>query len=122
VYEGRGWDAEGAHATGHNDQSIGIAIIGDFNGRLPNTATLNAAKELILCGVIMVSLNTCLVFVFHVQWRSNRLRGYAMHKGLPAFRRPHCSLSNNFSTNYRSSVSTPKYFGGQKSIRSNADN
>jgi len=33
VYEGRGWGFRGAHARGHNHESIGVAYIGD--GRLP---------------------------------------------------------------------------------------
>jgi len=32
VYEGRGWDAVGAHAGSYNSISIGICIIGDFTG------------------------------------------------------------------------------------------
>lgn len=30
VYEGRSWDAVGAHAVGYNSQSIGIVLIGNF--------------------------------------------------------------------------------------------
>jgi hypothetical protein len=33
VFEGRGWDVQGAHARGHNAVSLGIAFIGD--GRKP---------------------------------------------------------------------------------------
>lgn len=33
VYEGRGWEAVGAHASGHNAKSIGIALIGDWRGK-----------------------------------------------------------------------------------------
>lgn len=33
IYEGRGWDVQGAHARGHNSTSVGVAYIGD--GRLP---------------------------------------------------------------------------------------
>jgi len=54
VYEGRGWDAVGAHARGYNSVSIGIAFIGNFSNRKPNTAALNAAKQLISCGVSQV--------------------------------------------------------------------
>ena len=32
VYEGRGWEAVGAHAPTYNTKSIGICIIGDFTG------------------------------------------------------------------------------------------
>jgi len=55
VYEGRGWDTVGAHARGYNYGSIGIAFIGTFSYRKPNSAALNAAKQLISCGVSMVN-------------------------------------------------------------------
>lgn len=32
VFEGRGWEAVGAHAPTYNTKSIGICIIGDFTG------------------------------------------------------------------------------------------
>uniref|UniRef100_A0A674JM88 Peptidoglycan-recognition protein n=1 Tax=Terrapene triunguis TaxID=2587831 RepID=A0A674JM88_9SAUR len=32
VYEGRGWNTEGAHTYGYNDISLGIAFMGDFTG------------------------------------------------------------------------------------------
>lgn len=51
VYEGRGWTTIGAHATPVNPISIGIAFFGSFTSRVPNNAALNAAKQLIACGV-----------------------------------------------------------------------
>ncbi|XP_033606966.1 peptidoglycan-recognition protein SC2 [Cryptotermes secundus] len=51
VYEGRGWEAVGAHAPTYNTRSIGMCIIGDFTDRLPNPAALNALQQLIDCGV-----------------------------------------------------------------------
>lgn len=30
IYEGRGWDRVGAHATGWNTNSIGVCVIGDY--------------------------------------------------------------------------------------------
>ena len=68
VYEGRGWNNEGAHVRGHNHNSLGIAIIGSFQNRRPNHAALYAATQLIRCGVltqvsdatIMLSISVCL--------------------------------------------------------------
>ncbi|CAD7090196.1 unnamed protein product [Hermetia illucens] len=51
VYEGVGWNKVGAHARGYNDKSIGVAFIGNFDGVLPPTAALDAAKSLLRCGV-----------------------------------------------------------------------
>ncbi len=33
VYEGRGWGVVGAHALGNNRDSVGIAFMGNFNGK-----------------------------------------------------------------------------------------
>lgn len=51
VYEGRGWAKQGAHAPGYNDKSHGICFIGTYTSGKPTTAMLNAAKQLIACGV-----------------------------------------------------------------------
>jgi N-acetylmuramoyl-L-alanine amidase len=54
VYEGRGWNRVGAQTYNYNSVSIGIAFIGNFNSHLPNGRALNAAKQLIACGVSQV--------------------------------------------------------------------
>ncbi|XP_037906725.1 peptidoglycan-recognition protein LC isoform X2 [Hermetia illucens] len=51
VYEGRGWDKEGAHTKGFNKNSICIAFIGTFINQVPPDRQLNAAKLLIEEGV-----------------------------------------------------------------------
>ncbi|XP_052262662.1 peptidoglycan-recognition protein SC2-like isoform X3 [Dreissena polymorpha] len=49
VYEGRGWDAVGAHTLNYNSVGLAICVIGDFTNRLPNDAALNAVKQLVQC-------------------------------------------------------------------------
>lgn len=51
VYEGRGWDAEGAHTKGYNTKSIGIAFIGEFTGKIPTQAQVDAVKQLLKVGL-----------------------------------------------------------------------
>lgn len=51
VYEGRGWDTEGAQVLGYNKISIGVCIIGNYKSRLPLPAALNTTQELLACGV-----------------------------------------------------------------------
>lgn len=51
IYEGRGWGKVGAHARGHNRDSIGICVIGNFEEREPNRLALDAAQKLIDLGV-----------------------------------------------------------------------
>ncbi|XP_063705326.1 peptidoglycan-recognition protein SC2-like [Culicoides brevitarsis] len=53
VYEGRGWGKQGAHAPGYNDKSVGISFMGTFTSGLPTSAALQAAKDLISCGVTL---------------------------------------------------------------------
>ena len=38
IFEGRGWGKQGAHARGHNSESIGVAYIGDGRLELPDPA------------------------------------------------------------------------------------
>ncbi|KAL5278059.1 PGLYRP3.2 family protein, partial [Megaselia abdita] len=47
IYEGRGWDKVGAHTKGFNSDSIGIAFIGTFNGKLPPGKSLDIVKSLL---------------------------------------------------------------------------
>ena len=35
IYEGRGWGFRGAHARGHNHESVGVAFIGDGSRPMP---------------------------------------------------------------------------------------
>lgn len=42
---------EGAHTYHWNKKSIGIAFIGDFSSELPLPSAIDAAKNLIKCGV-----------------------------------------------------------------------
>ncbi|XP_072939773.1 uncharacterized protein [Epargyreus clarus] len=51
VYEGRGWSTVGIHTYGYNNQSIGIAFIGNFNNQEPTQKALDACRALIQCGV-----------------------------------------------------------------------
>jgi N-acetylmuramoyl-L-alanine amidase len=51
VYEGRGWNVEGAHTLGYNTIALGICIIGDFTKDLPLTVAVTTVKNLIQCGI-----------------------------------------------------------------------
>ncbi|XP_053975324.1 peptidoglycan-recognition protein SA-like [Hylaeus volcanicus] len=50
IYEGAGWNQEGAHTYGYNKRSIGIAFIGNFHEKLASDKMMEAAHKLILCG------------------------------------------------------------------------
>ncbi|XP_059161421.1 peptidoglycan recognition protein 1-like [Physella acuta] len=53
VYEGRGWDKVGAHTKGYNSVGYGFCFIGNFMSKLPTAAALQAAKDMIACGVTL---------------------------------------------------------------------
>ncbi|XP_050419503.1 peptidoglycan recognition protein 1 [Patella vulgata] len=65
VYEARGWDIIGAHTYNYNYNGLGFCIIGDFTSRLPNTAALNAVKQLINCGVKNGKISTSYILRGH---------------------------------------------------------
>ncbi|KAH8302027.1 hypothetical protein KR044_001956 [Drosophila immigrans] len=56
VYEGRGWDSQGAHTLGYNIDSIGISFIGTFIKIWPTERQLLACKLLIEEGVRLKKL------------------------------------------------------------------
>ncbi|KAJ8317122.1 hypothetical protein KUTeg_005026 [Tegillarca granosa] len=51
VYEGRGWNSQGAHTKNHNDHSFAASFMGNFMSHLPVQKALDAAQALIECGV-----------------------------------------------------------------------
>ncbi|XP_018419661.1 PREDICTED: peptidoglycan recognition protein 1-like [Nanorana parkeri] len=88
VYEGRGWTTIGAHATTYNPISIGISFIGSFTDRAPNNAALNAAKQLIACGVAKNFIRSNYVLKGHRNVMSTSCPGdslYKVIKGWPRF-------------------------------------
>lgn len=48
VYEGRGWDRVGGHATGHNTDSIGICFFGTFTGKSTNRMIFSLRFQILL--------------------------------------------------------------------------
>lgn len=108
VYEGRGWDAIGAHSPGYNSQSIGVSIIGDFSRKpslgyfqiikknmtnidsillqfpqtdfLPNDGALRALDSLIACGVAMGKISRNYQVIGHRQARDTVCPGETFYK------------------------------------------
>ncbi|XP_017956453.2 peptidoglycan-recognition protein LC isoform X5 [Drosophila navojoa] len=56
VYEGRGWEQQGAHTKGYNTDSIGISFIGTFVKIRPTDAQLYACQKLLEEGVRLKKL------------------------------------------------------------------
>ncbi|XP_072939774.1 uncharacterized protein [Epargyreus clarus] len=51
IYQGRGWNQVPIHTFGYNNQSFGIAFIGNFIDQEPSAQALQSAQALIQCGV-----------------------------------------------------------------------
>ena len=50
VYRGRGWKRQGAHTEGHNDHSVAICFMGNFEVERPTDEALNAARQIVARG------------------------------------------------------------------------
>lgn len=51
VYEGRGWNREGAHTKGWNNVAIAFSVMGNFMTHVPNQAALDAVNLMIACAI-----------------------------------------------------------------------
>ncbi|XP_030244525.1 peptidoglycan-recognition protein LE [Drosophila navojoa] len=51
IYEGRGWEAVGAHTLGYNKMALGISFIGCFMRELPTPHALTMCHNLLARGV-----------------------------------------------------------------------
>lgn len=56
IYEGRGWNVEGAHTFNYNKMSLGLSFIGTFNTVAPSEQQLTAAQNFLDAGVKMGKL------------------------------------------------------------------
>ncbi|XP_050668453.1 peptidoglycan-recognition protein LB-like [Leptidea sinapis] len=87
VYEGRGWDAVGAHAAGYNSQSIGIVLIGDWISSVPPSVQLQAAKDLISIGVELGYIRPDYQLIGHRQVRATECPGDALYNEISNWER-----------------------------------
>lgn len=82
AYEGRGWDAVGAHTYGYNIKGIGICFIGTFTALLPPPEQMRAAKLLIEEGVKLGKISTEYKLLAHRQVSATESPGAAFFKEL----------------------------------------
>jgi peptidoglycan recognition protein len=79
VYEGRGWEAIGAHTPGFNSFSIGVCFIGTFSDYVPYDIALDAADLLLDCGVAAGYLYPDFGLMGHRQAVSTECPGEALY-------------------------------------------
>lgn len=78
VYEGRGWNQQGAHAPSYNNQAIGISFIGTFTSGLPSAAARTAAQQLISCGVSRGEIRSAYSLIGHRQGSATECPGNSL--------------------------------------------
>ncbi|XP_026740216.1 peptidoglycan-recognition protein LB-like [Trichoplusia ni] len=87
VYEGRGWEAVGAHAVGYNVQSIGVVMIGDFVSNLPPANMLQTLKDFIAAGVNLGYISPNYRLIGHRQVSATECPGKALYNEISTW--PH---------------------------------
>jgi len=80
IYEGRGFDAQGAHCTGWNTISYGFSMMGSFEEELPNEKALDAAKQLIEYMHQTGLINQCYGFYGHRDGKETECPGEALYQ------------------------------------------
>ncbi|KAL4647374.1 peptidoglycan-recognition protein SC2-like [Arapaima gigas] len=82
VYEGRGWGVIGAHAKGHNHNSVGIAFMGNFNDEAPSSAALSSIQQLLQCGVVLGHVHPTYTLLGHRDLGDTECPGHLLYKQL----------------------------------------
>ncbi|XP_008306717.1 peptidoglycan recognition protein 5 [Cynoglossus semilaevis] len=83
VFEGRGWGVVGAHTKGSNQDSLGIAFMGNFNNESPNKAALMSVKQLLQSGVSQGFLCPGFTVLGHRDLGSTQCPGDKLYAALP---------------------------------------
>ncbi|KAM9319151.1 peptidoglycan recognition protein 5 [Pholidichthys leucotaenia] len=83
VFEGRGWGVVGAHAKGHNSNSVGIAFIGNFNNETPRKEAIMAVKQLLQSGVSTGHLKPDFALFGHRDLGQTECPGNNLYAALP---------------------------------------
>ncbi|XP_062329062.1 peptidoglycan recognition protein 5 [Osmerus eperlanus] len=82
VYEGRGWGIVGAHAKENNHDSVGIALLGNFNIDSPSPAALSSVRQLLLHGISQGYLDTRYILLGHSDLRDTECPGKRLYASL----------------------------------------
>ncbi|XP_015255553.1 PREDICTED: peptidoglycan-recognition protein SC1a/b-like [Cyprinodon variegatus] len=86
VFEGRGWGVRGAHTKGHNDDSLGIALMGNFNNDTPSKEALLSVKQLLMSGVRQGFIQPDFVLYGHRDLGATQCPGEHLYAALPQLR------------------------------------
>ncbi|XP_071396249.1 peptidoglycan recognition protein 5 [Centroberyx affinis] len=86
VYEGRGWGVIGAHTKGNNHDSLGVALMGNFNNDTPSTEALSSIKQFLRSGVSLGYLHPEFILLGHRDLGNTQCPGEKLYASLPHLR------------------------------------
>ncbi|KAL0973294.1 hypothetical protein UPYG_G00201550 [Umbra pygmaea] len=89
VYEGRGWGVVGAHTKGNNHDSLGIALLGNFNNESPSPKALSSVKKILQFGVSQGYLNTRFILLGHRDLGDTLCPGERLYSSLQNIMKAH---------------------------------
>uniref|UniRef100_H3BXH0 Peptidoglycan recognition protein 5 n=1 Tax=Tetraodon nigroviridis TaxID=99883 RepID=H3BXH0_TETNG len=75
VFQGRGWGVVGAHAKGHNHDSVGIAFMGNYNEDAPSSEAVSAVRRLLQSGLSQGFLQPASLCWDTETWAAQSVRG-----------------------------------------------
>ncbi|XP_071446125.1 peptidoglycan recognition protein-like [Hetaerina americana] len=87
VYEGVGWHKVGSHSRGYNTRSLGIALIGNFDEKVPSESMTTALRNLLQCAVSLNELTSDYKLLGHRQVTSVLSPGRTFYEELKTW--PH---------------------------------
>uniref|UniRef100_A0A674NIU8 Peptidoglycan recognition protein 5 n=1 Tax=Takifugu rubripes TaxID=31033 RepID=A0A674NIU8_TAKRU len=83
VFEGRGWGVVGAHAKGFNNESLGIAFMGNFNNDTPSSEAVLSVRQLLHSGVSQGFLCPDFALMGHRDLSATECPGANLYAALP---------------------------------------
>lgn len=82
IYEGRGFNYQGLHSPGFNQQSLGVCFLGTYTDVQPSPEALQALRDLLFCGVDRLSLYQQYYIIGHRQDVNTECPGEALFNEL----------------------------------------
>lgn len=82
IFEGRGWNYQGLHSPGFNQNSLGVCFLGTFTEQLPSEEAMDALRSLVRCGVDRLSLSQQYYYIGHRQDVNTECPGEALFEEL----------------------------------------
>lgn len=92
IYEGRGFDYQGLHSPGFNQQSLGVCFLGTFTETGPSAEAVAALNSLLFCGVDRLSLEQQYYIIGHRQDVNTECPGEAFFTEMSSWPRFYSNL------------------------------